>query len=71
LSGQIYFQNPVIPHKFAKTAIVIFSSNESKNYFLNTSNEMQKFIRALWGSYYPKSNVHKIKDEFVSIYRAP
>lgn len=69
--GDIYCQNPIVPTKFARTAIVIFSSALSKQFFINSSNQVQTMIRTLWGSYYARSSVHKIKGQFVSIYRAP
>lgn len=32
---------------------------------------MERVLRTLWGSYYPRSSIHKILNQFVSIKRAP
>ena len=59
------------PFSFAKTAIIIFNYPFSKKFFLQPSNGCQKLIRYFWGSYYPKSSVHRVLNKYVSISRAP
>lgn len=59
-----------IPKKVAPTAIVVFTCQCSKDYFITEPKIHQKILMSLWSMYVPLSD-YTVKGKFISIQRAP